>query len=157
MKIQIIQIGKYKNDNYRELADEFEKRLSAFADVSVTTLKGADGALPRERIIEDESRMLLGALEKVGGGGGFLVVLDDAGKQFDSVGFSEFLGKRKDNGDGVIFVIGGAFGLTDELKGKADLALSLSKMTFTHQMVRPLLMEQIYRGFCILNGKEYHY
>lgn len=86
-----------------------------------------------------------------------VIVLDEKGKQMNSVEFSEMIGRSKDKGETLVFVIGGAFGLSDGLKREASLLLSLSKMTFTHQMIRPFLLEQIYRGFCILNGREYHY
>jgi len=76
---------------------------------------------------------------------------------FTSIEFSELLGKANDSGENIVFVIGGAYGLSEGLKRSAKVLLSLSKMTFTHQMIRFFLLEQIYRGFCILKGKEYHY
>jgi 23S rRNA (pseudouridine1915-N3)-methyltransferase len=86
----------------------------------------------------------------------FIVVLDEKGKNFSSVEFSKFLRNQKDVGQNITFVIGGPYGLSNGVKSHANLIFSMSKLTFTHQMVRIILLEQIYRGFCIMAGKEYH-
>ena len=155
MKIQIIQVGKTKDCFIEEGIKEFSKRLQQFCSLEISTLKsaGAGSSMPREKIVSEESVKILQIIPK----NAFVVVLDEKGKQMSSVEFSEMIGRGKDGGKTLVFVIGGAFGLSDGLKNGADLLLSFSKMTFTHQMVRPFLLEQIYRGFCILNGKEYHY
>lgn len=116
---------------------KYLKMLKGYADVEMLTLK-------------DES----GVLKAVGES--FCIVLDELGEEFSSVEFGQWIGKRKDVGDHLVFVIGGAYGLPEEVKARADLLLSLSKMTFTHQMVRIFLLEQIYRGLSIVYGKEYH-
>ena len=87
----------------------------------------------------------------------FVVVLDEKGKELGSIEFSKVLSDAKDKGMRLTFIIGGAFGLSENLKKNCNLLLSMSRMTFTHQMIRLFLLEQIYRGFCILTGKEYHY
>jgi 23S rRNA (pseudouridine1915-N3)-methyltransferase len=154
MKIQIIQVGGVSGSG------DFEKRLRGFCDLDVKVLKGVSGGSsgkPREKVIEEDSRGVLGAIEKACCDGAFVVVLDEKGEDMSSVEFSGFLGGLKDEGRSLVFVIGGAFGLSDEVKALGDRRIRLSKMTLTHLMTKELLLEQIYRGFCILNGKEYHY
>ena len=146
MKIQIIQIGKSKDAYIREGVDELKKRLSIFAHVEISTLdKG-------KNLMEESLK-----IQKIIPKNSFIVVLDEKGKEMGSIEFSKVLENAKDHGYRLVFVIGGAFGLSENLKKNCNLLLSMSKMTFTHQMIRLFLLEQIYRGFCILNGKEYHY
>ncbi len=134
---------------------EFSKRLQQFCSIEISTLQGADAGvnMPREKIVADESMRVARMIPR----DAFVVVLDEKGKELSSIEFSGILERAKDMGQTLVFVIGGAFGLSSNLKGSANLLLSMSKMTFTHQMIRPFLLEQIYRGFCILSGKEYHY
>jgi 23S rRNA (pseudouridine1915-N3)-methyltransferase len=158
MKIQIIQIGKNKDRYIQEGVREFEKRLQQFCNLEIVTLKSASegGKMPKEKVVAEETKRVMAALPR----DCHLVVLDEKGRDFSSVEFSDFLGGFKDRGETLCFVIGGSFGLPDGLKAEASKSgtlLSFSKMTFTHQMIRLFLLEQIYRGFCILNGKEYHY
>lgn len=155
MKIKIIQIGKTK-DSYLENGEaEYLKRLGAFADIEIVTLKeiSASKTFPREKCVEEEGQQIL----KVLGQDDFVVILDENGKQMISRDFSGFLGGKKDEGRSLTFVIGGPYGISDEVKKLADSLLSFSKMTFTHQMIRLFLLEQIYRGFAILTGKDYHH
>lgn len=86
----------------------------------------------------------------------YLVGLDEKGKPFTSIDFAGFIDSYKGMRN-IDFIIGGVYGLAEELRSRADLLLSFSRMTFTHRMIRMLLVEQIYRSFCILNGKKYHY
>lgn len=135
---------------------ELVRRLSGFCSLDIMTIKpvGESGSgIPREKIISEESMMISRVIPK----NSFLVVLDEKGKEFSSIEFAKFLEERADRGDKMVLVIGGAFGLSENLKKSANLLMSMSKMTFTHQMVRLFLLEQIYRGFCITSGKEYHY
>lgn len=155
MKIQIIQVGKTKDPYLTQVASEFRKRLGRFCTVEISELAsaGIGSNMPRKKIVAEDSMKIARVLPK----NAFVVVLDEKGKGMSSVGFSEVLGRMKDEGRTLVFVIGGAFGLSEGLKKEADLLLSMSEMTFTHQMIRVFLLEQIYRGFCILSGKEYHY
>ena len=154
MKIQVIQIGKTKDQFMQEGITEMLKRLNAFCSVEMVTVKdSAKNGVPRERVVAEETMKIMAILPK----NSLLVVLDEKGKEFTSVEFSGLLGKANDVGQNIVFVIGGAYGLSESLKRSAGVLLSLSKMTFTHQMIRVFLLEQIYRGFCILKGKEYHY
>lgn len=154
MKIQIIQVGKTKDKFLQEGVDEMTQRLNQFCGVEIITMKdNYKSGIPREKIIAEESLRLASMLPK----NAFVVILDEKGKEFTSTEFSKVLWKAKDEGQTIVFVIGGTFGLSENFKKSANLLLALSKMTFTHQMVRIFLLEQIFRGFCILTGKEYHY
>jgi 23S rRNA (pseudouridine1915-N3)-methyltransferase len=154
MKIRIILIGKNKDQYLDEVMDEFLKRLRPYADVEFTILKevSPSATFTKEKTVEAEGQQILKSLSP----DDFLCVLDEHGKNLDSREFSDLLKKHKDLGQAITFVIGGAFGLSEEVKSRANLLLSFSKMTFTHQMIRIFLVEQIYRGVCIFLGKEYH-
>jgi 23S rRNA (pseudouridine1915-N3)-methyltransferase len=89
--------------------------------------------------------------------GDFLILLDEKGKTYNSVEFSDFIKKKINTGvKQIVFVIGGAFGFSDKLKAGANASVSLSKMTFSHQPVRLLFLEQLYRAFTIIKGEPYH-
>lgn len=154
MRIKIIQIGKTKDSYLEEGAAEYLKRLGAFADVEIITLKevSASKTFSREKCVAREGEQILKALGK----DDFVVVLDENGKQMNSREFAVFLGEKNDEGRSMTFVIGGPYGIAKAVKERARL-LSFSKMTFTHQMIRLFLLEQIYRGFSILKGKDYHH
>ena len=134
MKIRIVAVGKNRENLVER---DFLKRLSLYAQVEVILVK--------------ELSASAGALK-----GGFLVVLDERGKEFRSEGFADLLKDFDSRGETVIFVIGDAYGVPSEVKESADLLFSLSTMTFTHEMARLFLLEQIYRAFCIIRGKKYH-
>jgi len=137
LHIQIIQVGKTKEKFFIEAENEFIKRLSAYAKLQIDTV--------------EEDKILNRAWKD-----SYKIVLEIKGKEFSSEDFAKLLGKIMEKGK-VTFIIGGPFGLSKPVIEKADLKFSMSKMTFTHQMVRIILLEQIYRGFTILKGKKYHY
>ncbi len=159
MKIAILQLGKTKQSYFQEAEAEYLKRLRPFADVKVITLKETSAPYDqndstRNVAKQKEALDLLKHLPK----DTYLVALDERGKTMSSVEFAGFLGKQKDFGGGnITFIIGGPFGLADQIVKKAQLKLSFSPMTFTHEMIRTILLEQIYRAFTILSGKKYHY
>lgn len=146
MKIILLQVGKTKEAAALDLEKEFLKRLGAFCDLSIITVKTSDQATENHELqskIPDDYT---------------LVALDLTGKQMTSEQFARFLEKQRDlEGGKLCFMIGGPHGFTPETLSRADHTLSLSKMTFTHQMVRLFLLEQIYRGFMIVEGRKYHY
>jgi 23S rRNA (pseudouridine1915-N3)-methyltransferase len=144
-KINIIAVGKIKEQNINKLIDEYSKRLGPYIKLSFKELKD-------EGIVKESSR-ILDVIEdnRSDGKGEDTFILDAKGKQFTSEEFSEFLKKRQE----VIFIIGGPDGILDDVKTKAKL-ISISTMTFTHEMCRALLMEQIYRAVMIEKGRKYH-
>jgi len=155
MKIRIIQISKTKDQYLKSGINEFIKRLGPFCDPEIITLKEVKPTktFEKERCVEAEGKEVLKLL---GGTNDFVMCLDENGKTFNSIEFAGFVKKFKDRGKQITFVIGGPFGISEEVKACSDLVFSLSKMTFTHQMVRLFLLEQIYRAFTIIQGKNYH-
>ena len=158
MQITILQIGKTKHDFVQKAEVEYLKRLQAWAKVNVITLKEAstdsDSQSARQKAKDQEGERLIERLpDKT-----FLIVLDEIGKQFTSPDFAKIIEKNRDfEGANLTFVIGGPFGLSDTVRERANLILSFSKLTFTHEMIRILLLEQIYRAFTIIFNKTYHY
>lgn len=159
MQIQIIQVGKTKHSFIEEGAQEYLKRLWASAEITIDTLKefsidDSSNAALRSKAIEQEGRAILNKIKE----GAYLIALDEQGRQFNSREFAQKINQIRDQQGGKLtFVIGGSFGLSDAVKQKADLILSFSKFTFTHEQIRLLLLEQVYRAFTILANKTYHY
>ncbi|MBN1494295.1 23S rRNA (pseudouridine(1915)-N(3))-methyltransferase RlmH [Candidatus Peregrinibacteria bacterium] len=142
LHVQIIHIGKTKEKFFIEAENEFLKRLSRYAKIRTDIIETGSN--------EDEK------IQKRAWKDSYKIVLEITGKAYSSEDFAGLLKKMGEKGK-VTFIIGGPHGLPQAVINKADLKLSLSKMTFTHQMVRIFLLEQIYRGFTILEGKTYHY
>ncbi len=156
MKITIIQIGKTTNNSLRELENEYLKRLSKYIKPEIIIIKDAgEASSESEKLMlkEKEAASIIAKIPK----DHFIVALDESGSHFSSLKFAEFIQNKKDHSLNICFIIGGAYGLCDQIRMKADLTLSFSKMTFTHEMIRTLLLEQIYRAFTILTGKKYHH
>jgi 23S rRNA (pseudouridine1915-N3)-methyltransferase len=141
--IRIIAVGKVRDKRLAGLMDDYLKRIRVMAPVEVVEVRDSSS--------EREDRDLVG---KLGSGGGrqVVVAMDERGEDVTSVGFSELLGAH----GGISFVIGGADGLGPGVRERATRTIRLSSMTFTHEMARVLLTEQIYRGLSILRGKPYH-
>ena len=157
MKVTIISVGKIKEKYLDEAIKEYEKRISKFAAVENVILPDepiSDNAslAIEKQIIETEGKRILKAIPK----GSFIVVLDILGKSIDSVTFSKKLDEFYTKSSNVVFIIGGSLGLSDEVKALADYKLSFSLMTFPHQLMKVILLEQVYRAFKILNNEKYH-
>jgi len=158
MKIAIIAVGKIKERYLKDGIAEYSKRLSRFCDVEV--IEVADEQAPEalsasqeEQVKKKESERIIKRLKE----GTFLIVLDVKGEKLDSEGFADKLQAFLASGNShITFVIGGSLGLDPELIKKARFRLSLSDMTFPHQLTRLILLEQIYRAFKIMNGEPYH-
>lgn len=143
MKIKIISIGKVKNSYLQEGINEFAKRLRRFCDLDFIIVKDSKP--------DKELKDILDRLNKINNK--HTIVLDIFGKSFTSIEFSQFIKRINKN---PVFVIGSETGLSDEIKNLADLKLSLSRMTFPHEMTQLILLEQIYRAFSILKNTGYH-
>lgn len=161
MKIRILCVGKIKESYFSKGIEEYSKRLSRYSKLEIVevgdekTPDGASEALERQ-IKEKEGERLLKYM-KESGHDCYTIALAIQGKQMDSVTFSEKIRMLGVRGVGQItFVIGGSLGLSDAVMKQADEAISFSKMTFPHQMMRMILLEQIYRGFRIMKGEPYH-
>lgn len=135
---------------------DYEKRLSRYTVFERLDVPGPKnpGSLDREELKTKEGQLLLSKLTD----SDFLVLLDENGKMFSSTEFSEFLQQRMNSGvKNLVFFVGGAFGFSEEVRQRAQISISLSRMTLTHQMVRLFFTEQLYRGFTILRGEKYHH
>lgn len=142
-KINIVCVGKIKEEFYRSAVAEYLKRLSRFARVEIKELAEC-------RTIEEEAQPILKACK------GYIFALCVEGKKYSSETLAEDIKKLCDRGEEITFVIGSSCGLSDKVKEQADLKLSFSDMTFPHQLMRVILIEQIYRAFMINSGSEYH-
>jgi len=158
MKIRIFAIGKIKEDYLKDGINEYIKRISAYCSVEIIEVadsKVKDNPNPSdiEKAKNEEGQRVLKQLKW----GDHLIGLDLNKKEFTSEEFAQFLNRELvDGGSTVSFVIGGSYGLSDELKNRCNTRISLSKLTFLHQMTRLILLEQIYRSFKILNNETYH-
>ena len=152
MQIQILQIAPTKDKHLAALEAEFEKRLGPFAKLETLSLP-ASKADQRERVQKEEREHFLAKLNSQA----CIVALDEKGKELTSEAFAEFLREQRDFGPGKVqFLIGGSHGLHPDILDKAQHKIALSQMTFTHEMVRVFLKEQLYRAYTILAGKRYH-
>ncbi len=158
VKITIIQVGKTKAGYLREGENEYLKRLKPHADVKIITLKetAATGSGPasREQVKDKEAEAILQHLPA----GSYIVALDEKGRQYTSTEFAALIEENRDfKGADITFITGGCYGLGVQIFKKAHLRLSFGLFTYTHELIRTLLLEQIYRSFSIITGKTYHY
>lgn len=152
MRIQILQVGKTKDVALAGLEAEYEKRMQPFAKLENLTFQASKRDL-REQVQEEEKADFLSKMDSQG----LIIALDEKGKEMSSEAFAKRIEKERDHGSGKIqFLIGGSHGLHPEVLAAAHERISLSQMTFTHEMVRVFLKEQLYRAFTILAGKKYH-
>lgn len=152
MKIRVLWVGKSRDPWVKEAVDEYAGRIRRYCPLELIDIRDEKGAEAEEMRRRECER-----LEKQIPPNATLVLLDERGGQMDSPSLASFIGKQRDAGVGeVVFAIGGAYGFSEEFRRRGKL-LSLSKMTFTHQMVRMFLLEQVYRAFTILNGEPYHH
>ena len=157
MKIKIYAIGKIK-DFYKLGVDEYVKRLSSYCQIEIVELK--DEALPEKPSASEitkakntEGKKVLACLKEKE----YVIALDLNKKEMTSEQFAEYLSsKLESNGAHISFVIGGSYGLSDELKQRVNDGVSISKLTFPHQLARLILLEQLFRTFKILNNETYH-
>lgn len=153
MKLHLVWIGKTKDRNCSELVDEYLKRLARYATYEISALKEAGGVAEEARVIELESAKLLTAVAR----DDFVVLLDERGNEMSSVEFSDFIQRKQlQNYKRLAFIIGGFAGVSAEVKKRAQLNLSLSRMTLTHEFARVMLAEQLYRAYTLLAGVPYH-
>jgi 23S rRNA (pseudouridine1915-N3)-methyltransferase len=154
MKIEVWAIGKTSESYLESGIAIFEKRLGHYLPFTwlilpAAKVKTTDGQLLRQ----EEAKLVLSKLQS----DDYLVLLDERGQQYSSMEFARWMEQRlSDSRRRMVFLIGGAFGFTPELYARAQAQVSLSKMTFSHQMVRLFFLEQLYRAMTILKGESYH-
>ena len=155
MKLTLLTVGKTDVRWVRDGLDLYVSRLKhyvPFSLVEIPELKNAS-ALSQDQIKEREGELILAALKPADE----VVLLDEHGKQYRSVEFAQYLQERMNRGRDLVFVVGGAYGFSQKVYDRAPGRLSLSSMTFSHQMVRTVFAEQLYRAFTILRGEPYHH
>jgi 23S rRNA (pseudouridine1915-N3)-methyltransferase len=140
MRLKLVMLGKTRRPELRAIIDDYVKRISRYTPFELTELRESEAAL-RKFAFDQPST---------------IVLLDDAGKRLDSKAFAKWLGEHRDRSTRqLIFVCGGAEGFPEEIRRQAQQQLSLSSMTYSHELARVMLAEQLYRAFAILAGSAY--
>ena len=155
MKITLLTVGKTDVRWVREGLELYVSRLSHYVRFSlkeIPELKNVS-AFTKEQIKEKEGELILSSLTA----GDFVILLDERGREYRSVEFADFIRERLNRGADMVFVVGGAYGFSQKVYSRADSMMSLSDMTFSHQMVRTIFAEQLYRAFTIIRGEPYHH
>lgn len=156
MTIKLLAIGKTDNKALQLLIEEYQKRLNFYIKFQLEIIPDLKKVknLSEEQQKQKEGELILNAINS----SDILVLLDENGKQMDSISFSNYLQKHMNSGiKQLVLVIGGPYGFSDDVYKQAQGKISLSKMTFSHQMVRLFIIEQLYRGFTILKNEPYHH
>ena len=158
MNINIIAVGKIKEKYLKDAIDEYSKRLSRFCKLTITeipdeAMSDRPSDAEKDAILQKEGNKILGAIKNTD----VLVSLCVEGKQLESEEFADFFAEECVQGaSSFTFIIGGSLGLLESIKSKSKMRLSFSKMTFPHQLMRVVLLEQIYRAFKINANESYH-
>ena len=146
--IKIICVGKIKEKFYRDAIEEYKKRLSKYTKIEIIELKDED----KGNILEKERDSILSKIDKKD----YIITLEIEGNNISSVELANKIENIFITNSNITFIIGGAYGLHDDIKNLSNYKLSFSKMTFPHQLFRVILLEQIYRSFKINNNELYH-
>ncbi len=156
MKITLILVGKTDKDFYIKGIDEYVKRIARYCKFEIKVIpelkntKSMSVDVQMQKEAESILPLIQGAQE--------IILLDEHGQEFNSVEFSKFIEKRMVAGQrDLFFVVGGAYGFADKVKSVAHSKISLSKLTYSHQLVRLVFVEQLYRAFTIIKGEPYHH
>ena len=158
MNISIVAVGKLKEKYLKLAIDEYAKRLGRYCKLDIIELpdeKTPDNASPKDEEIikEKEGRLILSKIKD----NAYVVAMDLKGKELSSEEFAKFISNCGVMGNSnIVFVIGGSLGLSEEVRKRANYKLCFSRMTFPHQLFRVMLLEQVYRGFRIINNEPYH-
>ncbi len=153
MRLKFLWPGKTKSPELRRLQSYYEARIRSLAACDVVETREARGLEEKfaEKIKDLEARGLEKHLE-----GAYVICLEDHGREMTSAEFARFLrGRQRDSGKPLAFVVGGFLGLADRIVERADMRLSLSRMTFSHELARVLLLEQVYRALTVIGGRHY--
>ncbi|HKL97005.1 MAG TPA: 23S rRNA (pseudouridine(1915)-N(3))-methyltransferase RlmH [Paludibacteraceae bacterium] len=156
MKFTLLWVGKTTTSYFREATNEYVSRLKFYIPLDVVTIPDLKQTKtltqPQQR--DKEGELILKAIESTD----YLVLLDDKGRQFTSVEFAHWLEQRQHASvKRLVFVIGGSYGFSQAVYNRANSLISISKMTFSHQIIRPIFVEQLYRAMTILKGEPYHH
>lgn len=154
MNIKLVVIGETNNKNLKVLTDQYIDKLKHYIKFDLIIIKDHKKKLPESIQIKKEGEKILSILKK----NEFIILLDENGEHKSSVAFSKFIQKKLNSGIKTItFIIGGPYGFSSEIKSISNYELSLSKMTFSHEMIRLFFTEQLYRAFSLLKNEPYHH
>jgi 23S rRNA (pseudouridine1915-N3)-methyltransferase len=155
LKIVVVLVGKTVSGYLKDGIEEFLTRLTHYISVEVIQVDpSVFTGVAKQKAVNEESSRILKNVE----GRDFVVLLDETGRSFSSIELSELIDKQRNSSTRkMIFIIGGAYGVNDLVKQRANIVMSFSKFTFTHQMIRLLLLEQLYRAMTILKNESYHH
>ncbi|MDG1682181.1 MAG: 23S rRNA (pseudouridine(1915)-N(3))-methyltransferase RlmH [Flavobacteriaceae bacterium] len=154
MNIKLVVIGETNNKNLKVLTDQYIDKLKHYIKFDLIIIKDQKKKLPESIQIKKEGEKILSILKK----NEFIILLDENGEHKSSVAFSKFIQRKLNSGIKTItFIIGGPYGFSSEIKSISNYELSLSKMTFSHEMIRLFFTEQLYRAFSILKNEPYHH
>lgn len=149
--IKIICVGKIKEKFYKEAIEEYQKRLSKYTKIKIIEVE--DINLNNEELIKQkESELILKHIDKKD----YVITLEIEGKELTSIELSKKIEELETTNPNITFIIGGSYGLDNEIKELSNYKLSFSKLTFPHQLFRVILLEQIYRAYKIKNNESYH-
>ena len=156
MNIELIAVGKTDTEEIESLVANYAKRVNFYCKFSITIIPDIRNT---RNISTSQQKTAEGkAIMKNLTDGDYVILLDERGEELRSMQFADLLRKRMLSGvKRLVFIIGGPYGFSDDVYGRADSKLSLSRMTFSHQFVRAIFAEQLYRGFTILNNEPYHH
>lgn len=154
-RITLITIGSLKESYWKEAQEEYLKRLCAFARIEISVIPETPLRSPGERdaVQRDEAERILARIPE----DARVIALDERGTQEPSPDFAKTLTKWTQHGEPLVFILGGPTGLHQSIRDRASATIALSAMTFTHQMARVFLLEQLYRAYMIARGQAYHY
>lgn len=155
MRITLIQVGKTRDRFIEEGVEMFRKRMVRYAPFSTETIPDLRNSrnMTMKEVQFQEGRLILKRIKN----GDHVILLDERGTVYTSIAFAEHLNSMEGRVNQLLFVIGGPYGFSREVYDRADEMMSLSSLTFSHQLVRVLFMEQIYRAYTILKGEPYHH
>jgi len=155
MRITLIESGKTKDSFIKEGVERFRRRVIRYVPFQIETIADLKNTrnLSMKEVQEKEGKLLLKRVKP----GDYVILLDERGQEFHSIAFAEYLNGLEGRVSQLLFVIGGPYGFSEEVYDRADAKLSLSKLTFSHQLIRVIFMEQLYRAYTILKGEPYHH
>ena len=155
MRITLIESGKTRDSFIKEGVEVYMKRLVHYVPFNIDTIPDlrSSRGMSKKEVQEEEGKLLLKRVKA----GDHMILLDERGTAYDSIAFAEHLNALEGRVKHLLFVIGGPYGFSEAVYTRANARISLSKMTFSHQLVRVLFMEQLYRAYTILKGEPYHH
>jgi len=155
MRITLVECGKTRDPFIREGVELFRKRLVRYVPFKIDTLPDLKNtrSMTMKEVQEKEGEMIIKRTRT----SDYVILLDERGEEYSSLTFAEYLNGLERKVNQVLFVIGGPYGFSQQVYDRSDTMLSLSKLTFSHQLVRVLFLEQLYRAFTILKGEPYHH